>query len=80
MNTAYFENYSKVTKEKAIERQICRQAANFYQQKLFSNDGSHALHYQLEHRLMQTPLTICKHYCMTQCKKRMMYSFIVYQK
>jgi len=48
MNTAYFENYSKVTKEKAIERQICRQAANFYQQKLFSNDGSHALHYHLE--------------------------------
>ena len=48
MNTTYFEDYSKVTKEKAIERQICRQAADFYQQKLFSNDGSHSLHYQLE--------------------------------
>lgn len=48
MNTAYFEDYSKVTREKAIERQICRQATDFYQQKLFSNDGSHALHYQLE--------------------------------
>lgn len=48
MEKLYFEDYSNVTKEKSIDRQICRQAADFYQQKLFSGEGYHALHYWLE--------------------------------
>ena len=48
MERVYFEDYSNITKEKSIERKICRLAANFYRQKLFSNEGNYALDYHLD--------------------------------